>query len=165
MVTIPDHLVPLKITRAEVARVTRFLSVLPGTTREMVLEPDYWVHLGGVLKMDDRIEIVAQDGSFDLDLRVIAIDPRGFWVQTRVLREWPARSEAKAAVAKEKEIAAAHPRTWPDAEGYRVEWGGPVHKWRIIDRAGQVVGKGHPYEQTAIEALDAIKREKEPVAA
>jgi hypothetical protein len=150
MVTIPDHLVPTRITRAEVAKTNRFLAVLPGTTREMVLEADFWVHLGSTLKLDDRIEVVAQDGSFDLDLRVVAIDPRGFWAQMRLLREWSAAPGKKE----------PQPKTWPDAEGYRVEWGGPVHKWRIIDRAGQVVAKGHPTEAEGIAALDVIKREK-----
>jgi hypothetical protein len=150
---IPDHLAPTRIIRAEVARALRFLSVPPGTTKEMVLEADFWVHLGQTLKVDDRIEVVAQDGSFDLDLRVIAVDPRGFWAQMRLLREWPAKGEARP----KAEVAA---KTWPDAEGYRVEWGGPVHKWRIIDRAGQVVAKGHPAEPEAVAALDAIKRAK-----
>ena len=117
----------------------------------MVLEADYWVHLGSTLKVDDRIEVVAQDGTFDLDLRVVAIDPRGFWAQVRVLREWALTPGAKAAAA---------PKTWPDAEGYRVEWGGPVHKWRIIDRAGQIVGKGHPTEADAVADLDETKRAK-----
>jgi hypothetical protein len=153
MVAIPDHLVPTKIARAEVARTLRFLPVLPGTTREMVLEADFWVHLGSVLKVDDRIEVVAQDGSFDLDLRVVAVDPRGFWAQTRVLREWPPKGEAQPK-------AEAQPKTWPDSEGYRVEWGGQTHKWRIIDRAGQIVGKQAASEADAIAMLDRLKREK-----
>jgi hypothetical protein len=148
---IPDHLLPLRIVRAEVARTTRHLAVLPGTTREMVLDPDYWVHLGSTLKVDDRIEVVAQDGTFDLDLRVVAVDPRGYWVQTRLLREWVETPGAK------KEAA---PKTWPDAEGYRIEWAGPVHKWRIIDRATKILGKGYPSEAEAGVALDAIRREK-----
>jgi hypothetical protein len=149
---IPDHLVPKRITRAEVARVTRFLSVPPGTTRDMCLDPDYWVHLGSTLKVDDRIEILAQDGTFDLDLRVISLDPRGYWAQVRLLREWVQPDGAK------KE---AQPKAWPDADGYRIEWSTPTtHKWRIIDRAGQIVSRGHASEADAIETLAEIKLAK-----
>jgi hypothetical protein len=152
MATIPDHLLPARIVRAEVARTTWFLPVVRGTTREMVLEPDFWVHLGGKLKVDDRVEVVAQDGTFELDLRVASVDARGFWVQMRLLGEWI------EPVAAGKKVAA--PRPWPDAEGYRVEWGGPVHKWRIIDQAGQIVDKMLSSEAAAIDKLSEVKAEK-----
>jgi hypothetical protein len=153
MVAIPDHLVPTTFPLAQTVRTVRSISVKPGTTIEMVLDPDYWVHGGGVLKVNDLIEVIAQDGSFELELRVVAVDARGYWAHVRPRYRWPAEGEAvKRADA---------PNTWPDKDGYRIEWSGsPVHRWRIIDRAGEVVGSRFPTEDAAIKQLAEIKREK-----
>jgi hypothetical protein len=159
MVTIPDHLLPSQFPLAQSVRTIRTILAKPGTTIEMVLDPDYWVHgalgehRGSVFKVHDLVEILAQDGSFELEVRVVAVDVRGYWVQVRPRYRWPAEGQEI-----KKEFS---PKTWPDEEGYRVEWSGsPVHRWRIIDRVGEVVGSRYPTEAEAAKKLVELKREK-----
>lgn len=65
------------------ARYTQFVD--PGTSFEDVLEPDYWAHVVTRLRPMDVIEVVALDGSFDAELRVMSIKEN---IPTfRVLRE------------------------------------------------------------------------------
>jgi hypothetical protein len=51
----------------------------------------------------------------------------------------------------------------PDPDGYRVEFSGP-HKWRILDRAGNIVDKGLADETAAIARLAEIKAAKQKAA-
>lgn len=143
-VPLPVNLLPSTIERQTVRINHWFLETMPGITADHVVSPDFWVHVARRVRVNDRIEVVAKDGSFDLDLRVVAIDPRGFWVQVRPLR-----------------VFNGHPIVIErgDPDGYKIEHD-PVHKWRIIDRAGNVVDKGLADERHAIARLAKIKAEK-----
>lgn len=150
---IPTHLLPMRIGREEEADYKRrvyFLSAPPGTTPEHVVDPDYWVHWAHRLQINDRVEIVAVDGSFDMEVRVTAIDPRRLWAHVRPLRV----AEGKFAVPEAS-------GQYPDNDGYTVEWGGP-HRWRIV-RGNDVVARDFPNQESAIEVLQQIKAAKRPV--
>ena len=146
-----SHLLPMRIDRADFARSEYFLSAPPGTTVDQVVDPDFWLHVARRLKVNDRIEIVAADGSFDMEVRVTAIDPRGLWAHVRPLRV----AEGQFAVP---EASGAY----PDKDGYTVEWGGP-HRWRIV-RGNDVVARDFPDQAAAISALLNIKAAKRPGA-
>lgn len=161
---IPSHLLPTKLERGfeGYALSTKVLRTLPGVTAEMLVCPDFWVHLAARdLRIDHRIEVIAMDGTLDAELRVIAIDPRGHWAQMRVLRGWPARAWADMA---EPDGPAERPAgQYPDKDGYVVEFD-RVHKWRIM-RGVELIAKDYPDEPTAVEALANIKAAKGKKAA
>ena len=140
------HQLPLKIQRGDYAISRHFLLVEPGVTPDHVVDPDFWVHVAARLRVMDRIEVVAADGSFDMELRVVAIDPRGLWAQVRPL----SIVEGKLAVAASGQF--------PDKDGYTIEFSG-VHRWRII-RAGEVVAKDFADQTAAAAALANIKAAK-----
>jgi hypothetical protein len=52
---------------------------------------------------------------------------------------------------------------WPDKEGNVVEFD-RVHKYRIVNRAGEVVAQDFPDEAGAIEALANLKAAKKKAA-
>jgi hypothetical protein len=152
---IPIQLLPVRIGRtqlAEFARASYFFSAAPGVTPEHVVDPDFWVNWAGTLKINDRIEVVAADGSFDMEVRVVALDPRGLWARVRPLRI----AEGKLAVAT------TPTGLYPDSEGYIIEWS-DHHRWRIV-RGQDVVARDFPDQAAASEALQNIKAAKRPVA-
>lgn len=151
---IPDNLLPKSIRRAENAISTHFIEVPRGITLDHVMDPDLWVHIARKFAVNDTITVLAADGSFDCDLRVVEIDPRFFWVRVRMLRLY-----------QDVEASQKMPRTVDEA-GYRIEFGG-AHKWRIIDRVGDIVEKGIPTRAEAEARLVDIKMAKVtmPIAA
>jgi hypothetical protein len=151
---IPLRLLPARLVRSDVANTRWFHRAAIGTTAEMVVEPDYWVNNGRQIKTDDKIEVLAEDGSFDMEVRVLAVDPRGLWAQVRVLRLW---QETVQQTRRERQRA-------PDPDGYLIEYAGPHDKFRIIDRAGHRVSRYHSTEADAYAALEALKKEKAEVA-
>jgi hypothetical protein len=151
-VDIPLHLLPTKIARNDYGLTRHFLPVNAGVTPEHVVDPDFWVHLSRGFKVFDEIAVVATDGTFDLDLRVVAIDPRGLWTQVRVLRLWEGKTADSAPAGQ-----------YPDKDGYTIEFAGP-HRWRIV-RGGDVVAKDFADQAAAVEALVNIKDAKRPPAA
>lgn len=142
-----SNLLPRDIRRSEVEITSWFLRVVPGVTPRHVVDPEFWAHLAGKLRVDHRIEVVAADGSFDADLRVVAVDTRGEWAQIRVLR---------MTLAEPADLPADQ---WPDKDGYRIEFSGP-QKHRIISPTNEVVASGFPDEAAAVAALAKIKAAK-----
>jgi hypothetical protein len=157
---IPEHLLPLRFPRAEIERTLRLIRVKPGTTIDMVMDPDFWVHSGQHLRIDDKLEVLAADGSFEVELRCVAVDVRGYWAQMRLLTWWPRNLAVRPEWIESKAAGETPPQTGPDPQGYLVEWAGPVHKWRIINRAGEIVGKGFVTQEDAASEVARIKREK-----
>jgi hypothetical protein len=152
---IPIQLLPIRIGRtqlAEFARASYFILARPGVTPDHIVDPDFWVNWASTLKINDRIEVVAADGSFDMEVRVVALDPRGLWARVRPLR-----------IAEGKIPVSSSPTgQYPDAEGYIVEFS-DHHRWRII-RGNDIVARDFPDQASAIEALQQIKQTKRPVA-
>jgi hypothetical protein len=145
----------MKLQLASYAIGQHFLMVAPGTTPSHVAAPDFWVHQAAKLKPFDRIEVVAADGSFDAELRVVAVDPRGLWAQVRVLRICTGEG---VPLVSGKTVADVAVGSGPDKDGYLIEWGGP-QRWRII-RGADPVAHGFPDEASAAAALAEIKAAK-----
>lgn len=145
MSDLPTRLLPTQIRRTETDITHWFHEATRGVTAEMVQHPDYWANVARKFKVNDCIEVVAQDGTFDLDLRVMAVDARYLWAQVRALRVF----ETKEPVERDD----------ADPDGYRIEFAGP-HKFRIIDRNGTVVDTRLPTRVAATERLAQLKAEK-----
>jgi len=112
-----------------------------GVPFSALLVPEFWTNVGMRLRRFDVVRAVADDGSFDAELTVTN-DPEpkpGFGslpnVKMRVLRYVdPSMEEDTNAV-----LSQAADDT---AQGFRAEWGGPNHRYRVIDPTGAVVAKG-----------------------
>lgn len=117
-----------------------------GTTVEMCQRPDYWRNLTrecGQQRVPGRhaynkIEIIAEDGTWEAELRIMAVSDG--LVTTRLIREWnaPARPGRKAAV--------------PD--GYVVEHISN-NGWRALDPKGVIIAANMTIEDDAIRAASA----------
>lgn len=149
--SIPTHVPPMRIFERD-ARSTHWQYIFPpGTLREHVLDPRVWRHVAGPaerpkLKRFDTITALAEDGSFDIELRVLVVDPQGLWAQTAILHEREP-SEPMAVAA-----------SYPDKDGFTIEFSGP-QLWRIR-RGDDLVAEGFHDEPAAKAALARLKGSK-----
>lgn len=117
-----------------------------GVTLEMCQRPDFWRNCTKELGQQrvlnrhawNRIEILAEDGTWEAELRVLSVD-HGL-VQTRLLHEWhaPAKAGRKPAIP----------------EGYKIEHV-PSNGWRVLDQNGQPIASNLTVEDDAIRAAAA----------
>jgi hypothetical protein len=141
---IPNHLLPVSLRRAEHERGEYFHRPAPGVTLEQVLDPNYWENLAERLQLDDRIEVVAPDRSYDIDLRVVAIDPHRHWAAVQV-RGGVERPAAPARIAGPA----------ADAQGFVIDRD-PVQGWRILN-GRDLIAKDLPDEAAARKMLAGIR--------
>jgi len=98
-----------------------------GITFEDVQKPDFWAHVGRMLKPNDRIEVVAEDFSWFAELIVLAADR--LWAKVGVLRYVELTGKSDGAEAPS-----------PD---YEVAYKGPTKKHCVIRKAdNQIVQEG-----------------------
>ncbi len=94
---------------AEYSRSVYFVTIPRKFTFEDVLDPSFWRH-ATILRPNDRLELVAEDGSWDADVRVTAASP-GFAI-LRVLREWRAPVDALQGEAGEPTVGFVPQSGW-----------------------------------------------------
>lgn len=90
-----------------------------------------------MLNPGDRIEVLAQDASYDLDLRILEIGPtkeRPLWARVQVLRSWP--DETLVGLAASPNL---RPQITTSVADVAAEWAGPTHKWRLVRMSDKVV--------------------------
>jgi hypothetical protein len=97
-----------------------------GTTIEDVLRPTFWSFHVSLLKPGDLVDVVAEDNSFDVTLRVV--DKAIGKVVMRELRRWT--GEAKAQPGAEPDSGNVTP-------GFTVSFA-PKTKWRVIRDADRL---------------------------
>lgn len=146
---IPRNLLPTRIQSTQYERTEWLHEPQPGVTLDQVMDPNYWSHLAGRLKVRDRIEVLAADRSYDVDLRVIAIDPRGHWVQV-----------ALRGISEDVPRVVAAPGPSADPQGYVID-NDPVQGWRIL-QGRDLIAKGFGTEELAKEALANLKAAGRP---
>jgi len=144
----PGSLEPL----AETSMTYRYMAPL-GHTLEMVSHPEYWKNNARECKHTrissrnawNKIEVIAMDGSWEAELRIMAVSEAGH-VETRCIREWQ---------------EAGKPGRKPQLpEGYKVEII-PEQGWRALDRFGAIIAQKLPIESKALEAaLDHARKAK-----
>jgi len=125
-------LLPKRFKQAEYQR-NIFEAVPPaGTKYEDVLKPEYWVHVAYMLKIRDRIEVIADDFSYFAEL--IVTGSGQLWVNVEELRF------TKLGGYKVEDDA-AH-------AGYEVKFSGVVDKWVVL-RGTDVMHRGSDTEKQA----------------
>lgn len=108
---------PARVKYAEHERQSYAVNPEMGVTVEDMKEPGYWAHVGHQLKPFDRIEARAEDGSWFAELLVRSAG-RG-WAQVAVLAHYELGGETMQGLPSR-------------ASEYKVEWGGPHHKHRVV---------------------------------
>ena len=67
-------LIPSRMKLAEYSRSVFSVSIEHNTTKEDMLQPKFWAHVAANMRVNDRIEAFAEDGSFYAELLVVAKD-------------------------------------------------------------------------------------------
>ena len=78
---------PIRLKACEEVHGRYFEVIPPGFSFAEVMTGDFWVHVRRRLKLYDVIEVVAADGSFDCDIRVVSLNQLTGIVWFKVLRE------------------------------------------------------------------------------
>lgn len=127
-----------------------------GHTLEMCQAPDYWKHCVRELNQQrvlgrhawNKIEIIAEDGTWEAELRVINVADG--LVNTRLLREWraPVKLGRKPAVP----------------EGYTVEHIAN-NGWRVLDPDRQIIAANISIEEEAVRQAAAHAKQPRPTNA
>lgn len=112
-----------------------------GVPLEALFEPGYWLYFARILKVGDRIEVIADDGAFDGDVRVTSVTEFGAKVR-QIYMTYPLADDT---TVNEITLAKAE-----------ISWGG-AHKWRIMLPGGKVVTHGHTSKEAAQEELDRLR--------
>lgn len=87
------------------------------TPYEAILRDDYWAHVSAKMKPGDRIEVLAEDGSYFAELLVQ--DAGRLYAKVAELRH----VKLDAVEVKEGGMV---------VEGYEVAWKGPQLKWCVL---------------------------------
>lgn len=69
---------------AEFARTVFAAVVPPEDSLDVILEPEYWMHVARKLRKNDRVEVNTRDGSYFAELMVVSTGLT--WVRMAVLR-------------------------------------------------------------------------------
>lgn len=135
----PPALRPNALQFSESAAKTWFVLVEPGYSLDDVMQPEFYAHVSRKLSVHDKIDIVAADGAFDVTVRVLAVSQGRAVVR---LSPW---------IVSEEQTDDERPPT-----GFRASWGGPSHKFRVVDTVtGAVVAHGFPTKEAAMEDIAA----------
>lgn len=117
-----------------------------GTVIEDLLDHSYWLDQSREAKYGDEIRCVFEDGSGRVVLDVIE-QRENVGLKVCLIANYSYASKESS-----PEMPSPH-------DDYAVEWGGPVHKWRVVrikDRA--VVEKGFTLREEAQTALKSHQR-------
>lgn len=115
------NLRPHLLREAEYRRQVYQVVLEPGTTLDHALQPEFWAHVSRKLKVRDRIEVHAQDGSWMAELLVRRAGP----------------VSASVGLISKVTFDAAAPLA--GAEGVEIKWRGPSVKWSAIRTADKAV--------------------------
>lgn len=120
--------------------VIRKVACVPvGVTIADVLKPEFWVHVAPRLRPLAYILVLPDDGTWEAHLRVRSVSGKAAQVEL---------------LEPVKEYSAAAPA--PD-DSFVVEWGGPVHLWRVVRRSDNaVIEKGIQTKEAAYARLPEL---------
>jgi hypothetical protein len=111
------RLTPNRFSLAETRR--NIWQIIPedGTPYELLFDKDYWAAMASKLRPFDRIEVLADDGSF--------------WAELLVLMA----TKTQAAVMELRKIDISTKEVAQVEEKFAVKWRGPHRKWSVIRSA------------------------------
>lgn len=145
--TFPDQLRPHIAYSGQ--RCTRYIfEVPPKVTLAEVMHPDAFVHCRGYINTLDIFEIVAADGTYEADFRIVVVNKVTGAMKFRLLRYLEPEG---AAVATATEKGAR----------FEARWNPGFKKHQILERTtGQVVAEGFASLAEARAEADAMETER-----
>jgi len=124
---------------AALKRNIHFADIPPGVPFEVAMRSNYWAHHVRTLRPLDRIEMMAEDGSWEAEARVMFVG----------------QAEVKLSELFYKDHGSSGVEDVKD-QNYAVKWKGPVAKFCVVNvETGDVI-KNKMYPQS--EAVDFLKR-------
>lgn len=139
------HILPTLIKPAEYTRTVFSVTATHGQTIEDFKDPEAWVHVTNILSKHDRIEVIAEDGTFFAEGIVTKVTKISAYIQFFTHIELSGSAEASV----KKELA------------YSCEFAGP-HKWRVIRTSDkEVVEKGIETKEDAQDKVDKLNESGE----
>ncbi|MGI8390541.1 hypothetical protein [Brucella anthropi] len=138
---------------ADYKRTYHHVDVDPTVSLSDILTPKFWAHHVARVQVNDIVDVVATDGSLDVQLR--AVDKGVGFVSFRVLRQW-LREDKQEEIAEEIEL--------PDLpEGYVVNHA-PKTGWRVFTTEPHLeVSRGHKSKYAAhVAATEHAKKATVP---
>lgn len=131
----------------------RFAVLPPGITFEDLFVPTLWAHYANKWHRHDIVRVVAEDGSFDVDLTVAEVTVGAI---TMKVRPFFGQASAEAAVAAATKAAesgrlAIVPLAKDGKPVVRVEYQ-PATKWRVLGLNGEI-SRDHETESAASKVM------------
>ena len=114
---------------------SRFWRCVPeaGTPYAALFKPEYWSAVAESMALGDWIIVEPEDSNYTARLRVRSKGLGGIRVEEYDCKQWD-RTEAPESLM----------------EYFKVEWAGPVHKWRVVRLSDNDIRKhGFPSESEA----------------
>lgn len=134
----------MRANGADFLRTYHQVKVGPEITVQDVLRPGFWAHHAGVLRADDLIDILSEDGGLDMQVRVVG---KGIgMVMVRPLRIWQDEARTVDGAADEADSSLSAP------DGYTINFA-PKQRWRVMtNNPHEVISKDHPTKAAAVAA-------------
>lgn len=138
------HAAAMSSRGAEYVRNTHHVTVPHDITIEDLMRPSYWAHHVERLNPPDLVDVMTEDGSLDVQLRVTGKGTG--YVEMRVVRAWLREQPA----AEEAEEPIGDALTPPD--GYIVNHA-PKTGWRVLTKEPHLeISRNHTSKLHAIQA-------------
>lgn len=140
-----------RIKLAEFSRNTHVAVAHQGVSLEDALSPVYWAHVASGIRPFDKIELRAEDNSWFADLIVFKATKLEVFarVLTAINSNGDSLSTHHATLTAPAVDAPAVPA------GYVVDYGGPIHNYRVIRTAdGAVLVYGLSQDEAVAWAID-----------
>lgn len=155
---LPIH--ALSSRAADFVRTYHHVKAPLGLVISDLVRPSFWSHHAAKLQIGDLIDVVAEDNTFDVTLRVVSKGAAGA-VMVRPIRVWregdEAMIESVAPVARKAPAIFMQPKVETpsvpeedDVPGFKISFA-PSQRWRVVRRSdGNMVHKGAQSKDEAI---------------
>lgn len=135
---------PTILREAEYRRTTWDLTAEKGVDPKAILQPSFWAHVAGRLKVGDRIEVTAFDGS---------------WLAELIVRSKPVgrATEAKVAMLHFHDLQKADKaaKELTEEEGVEVVYKGPTLKFCVVRKSDKtIISERHDTREEAQAVID-----------
>lgn len=149
--------------KAEEYAVRRWtLTVDANTVKADVLEQRFWQNIVGKLRVGDLVSVWAEDGSLDMEMRILST--KDGIAKFRIRSAYSDDAAAEEKIAQRED--AAERRAQADGVLFKMKWLGPNGKWAVINTATMApVERGLTKPDAEKRCAALIEQAASPVAA
>lgn len=139
---------PKHLLREEESYTVFIVRPTPAVSKPDLLSTGYWSNVVNKLTAGDIVKVFPEDTSYYMEMWLVRKSPTSLtW---RVLREVDYSSPVKMATIVEDKL--------------EVNWGGPKHRWRVVDTGTpgkNVIASGFSDEAEARTEMERIRVERQ----